>query len=1054
MKKSLLLFGTLSVAALAVTLLIESPKDQEGAYQPRATTIQSNGEYQSSAYGYMEYLHMLKGDFTQEEYMRISQDWSNSNAYDRATIAWNDQGPDNVGGRTRAIVIDVNDINHLYAGSVSGGLFESKNRGNYWTKVDAFSDNLAISSMCMTADGTLYIATGHEREGTNHSGTDSGKEGDGLYKRETNGTFTQIDSGYDYINEVVCDDTHNKVWYATKNGLKSYENGTITDGAPGIGSGACRSLDISPDGSIIVCGISSYRTNLSVNGGTSFIDVSDAGVTSNPIPSGVNRCEYSISDTLGDNGNYYIYASQSDGSGLLDGVYMSDDNGNNWTEIAPENNGNPGSFAPFQSGGTNGGQGWYDHIIKAGYKNPEKVFLGGIDVYNWSTTGNWTQLTQWFLHPTNSNYAHADQHEMVFDKEGRLYLGNDGGVQISDDGGQTFFPANRGYAVTQFYAIGASAHGDVIGGAQDNGTQANYHDNHTWREFDEVGGGDGFTCELSFINRDIQLTSVYYGAVRRSGDRGATSGGFTPSEFTTQGGGDILGCDPGSLTAGCGPFYTQFKLWENPNDLNSEDSITFIPSQAYAANDTVIVPSATSGVFIDYITPTNVVYDDTVFFTSSETTSDSIVTTDNPANDYNLMQFNYELISCTHPLAAGDSVHLIGIDTIIVASTSLQDHYYGTNAQRPGKKLDMGSETEFYGVAWDTLRVQDPYQSWFAIGLGGGDGIWMTRNALRFSSPSDEWFRVNNSALGTITAMEYSRDGNNLFVGTSSGQLWRLSNFGDVYSPAKEDYWNGTDTIRADTLIDVTATGTVQTTFSQIGNFSNVVTDIAVESDVDHIVVTLGSVGGGTNKVYESTNASGASPAFTVISSGSVFSGGMPCYSAVIDRDDPNTILVGTEFGVLITEDGGSNWETCNGDFGKVAVFDMIQNWRDYDDGCFRPGEIYIGTHGRGIWSTEAYLGLPTDQDNLETGKFIPNINVYPNPLNNVGNIGFSLESDSDVYVQIFNLSGQLVNEITETNMSSGNNTITFGADNLPKGTYIIRLTAGDKVETSKFIKH
>ena len=54
---------------------------------------------------------------------------------------------------------------------------------------------------------------------------------------------------------------------------------------------------------------------------------------------------------------------------------------------------------------------------------------------------------------------------------------------------------------------------------------------------------------------------------------------------------------------------------------------------------------------------------------------------------------------------------------------------------------------------------------------------------------------------------------------------------------------------------------------------------------------------------------------------------------------------------------GGTNWEDVSGDFGMVPVFDMGQNWRTWDEGCFKPGAIYIACHGRGIWSTDEYLG-------------------------------------------------------------------------------------------------
>src|SRR5690606_4559604 len=118
-------------------------------------------------------------------------------------------------GRTRAICVDNQNIHHLWAGSVSGGLFESFNRANTWTKVDEFNENLGVSSMCQTPNGTLYVATGHQQESTTGSGNayDTGHNGMGVFKRNTDGTFTLIDGtdDYNFINEVVADTLHNIV---------------------------------------------------------------------------------------------------------------------------------------------------------------------------------------------------------------------------------------------------------------------------------------------------------------------------------------------------------------------------------------------------------------------------------------------------------------------------------------------------------------------------------------------------------------------------------------------------------------------------------------------------------------------------------------------------------------------------------------------------------------------------------------------------------------------------------------------------------------------------
>jgi hypothetical protein len=55
---------------------------------------------------------------------------------------------------------------------------------------------------------------------------------------------------------------------------------------------------------------------------------------------------------------------------------------------------------------------------------------------------------------------------MVWDAWNRLYMGNDGGIGISDNAtteSPDLYPANRGYNVTQFYATGVSAGTSGVG---------------------------------------------------------------------------------------------------------------------------------------------------------------------------------------------------------------------------------------------------------------------------------------------------------------------------------------------------------------------------------------------------------------------------------------------------------------------------------------------------------------------------------------------------------------------------------------------------------------
>jgi photosystem II stability/assembly factor-like uncharacterized protein len=68
-------------------------------------------------------------------------------------------------------------------------------------------------------------------------------------------------------------------------------------------------------------------------------------------------------------------------------------------------------------------------------------------------------------------------------------------------------------------------------------------------------------------------------------------------------------------------------------------------------------------------------------------------------------------------------------------------------------------------------------------------------------------------------------------------------------------------------------------------------------------------------------------------------------YAHVVKEDpvNPKLLFLGTEFGLWVSIDGGSQWaQFTGGDFPWVAVHDLAVHPRDHD--------LVIATHGRGIW--------------------------------------------------------------------------------------------------------
>jgi photosystem II stability/assembly factor-like uncharacterized protein len=179
----------------------------------------------------------------------------------------------------------------------------------------------------------------------------------------------------------------------------------------------------------------------------------------------------------------YAFASdESSGrSDLLLGVFRTRDGGATWRDVAGAQLRKEGQIS-------------YGNSIAVHPTNPNHVLCGGVDLYLSSNGGGkWTRVTKWDAQRGRPNYAHADHHFLLMPPAapGRVYDMNDGGMDVSEDGGRTWQNRSAGLSVTMFYDLDvAQTDGRLFGGgAQDNGTvvTSDGRDN----TFSEILGGDG-----------------------------------------------------------------------------------------------------------------------------------------------------------------------------------------------------------------------------------------------------------------------------------------------------------------------------------------------------------------------------------------------------------------------------------------------------------------------------------------------------------------------------------------------------------------------------------
>lgn len=432
---------------------------------------------------------------------------------------WESLGPQNIAGRTLCIDINPQNRNTIYAGSASGGLWRSFNRGLgvSWQRMPIGFPALAISSIEFAPQDsmTMYIGTG---EVYNIDGA-----GNGAAFRPMRGTYgigilKSVDGGNTWIKSLdwglnqergvweirVARTDPNIVYAATTIGtFKSIDAGitwVMVHDVP-----MTMDMEIHPtDPNIVFVGCGNLGST-----GRGIYRTQDGGQTWEKAPAPVPKdFGGKIMLSIFDADPSIVYASIGNGIGFDDGftwLCRTDDGGDNWSIVNTED------YSMFQ--------GWFAHDIDVNPTNSEDLQAVGITIWDGqnggSTLSNTTVggLAPIAIPPLGEpdgppNFTHSDHHDVLYDREDpqTIYYANDGGLYVSSDGGQTFQSINGGMCTAQFYN-GMGVAQDIVnfamGGLQDNSTVI-YTGSPAWRR---VIGGDGSWTAVNPENSDNHFGS-------------------------------------------------------------------------------------------------------------------------------------------------------------------------------------------------------------------------------------------------------------------------------------------------------------------------------------------------------------------------------------------------------------------------------------------------------------------------------------------------------------------------------------------------------------------
>jgi len=147
--------------------------------------------------------------------------------------------------------------------------------------------------------------------------------------------------------------------------------------------------------------------------------------------------------------------------------------------------------------------------------------------------------------------------------------------------------------------------------------------------------------------------------------------------------------------------------------------------------------------------------------------------------------------------------------------------------------------------------------------------------------------------------------------------------------------------------------------------------------------------------------------------------------------------------GILMSQDMGKTWQQMDWGLPTMRVYQI--DFSPYD-----PQIAYIATD-RGVFRRDMNIVSIHEEKTIKPEK-ISLYQNYPNPFNPTTTIRYSLPEASHVTLNIYDITGRLVEQLVNQHIPAGYHTVTWDASRYSSGIYFARMQAEDFMQAKKMV--